>query len=91
MFTSKDGKLVKPCPFCGGEPLIESLLRNGCRHGEPDARAYFLRCRSCAAEGPWTKNRNGAFRMWNMRTPEPLMNRIARSANAGNQQTVPER
>ena len=55
------------CPFCGGVPIQDRLLRNGCLDGEPDAYAYYVRCRACAATGPWLKNPNGARRMWNMR------------------------
>jgi hypothetical protein len=55
-----------PCPFCGGEPIL-----NFTPHG--DEFAFFLRCRSCATEGPWSKVAGGARRMWEMRTaPEAV-------------------
>ncbi len=49
---------IKKCPFCGGEALVRKELRD----------CYYLFCRCCAAQGPWTKNEKGAIRMWNMRT-----------------------
>jgi Lar family restriction alleviation protein len=51
---------AKPCPFCGGEPIDDDE-----RHG--DGLAHFWRCRSCAAEGPWTKTRTDALIAWNRR------------------------
>lgn len=60
-----------PCPFCGGEGIPEKQLRGGFEHDrdDPDAYAYTVRCRSCAAEGGWSKNPAGATRQWNMRHP----------------------
>ena len=61
----------KECPFCGGNPRLEKLLRDGYETGsdDPDAYAYFLVCNSCACTGPWGKNPFTAFRYWNMREP----------------------
>lgn len=58
-----------PCPFCDGEPLIDSTVREGYerRRDDPDANAWFVRCRSCAAQGGWAKTESGARRWWNMR------------------------
>lgn len=55
------------CPFCGGEALKDNSLRDGCNDGEPDARAYWITCRFCAATGGWAKSEGGAARCWNMR------------------------
>lgn len=59
---------MKACPFCGGEPLPNKTLRDGCKDGEPDAYAHYVVCRSCAATGGWAKSEAGAVRCWNMRT-----------------------
>lgn len=61
-----------PCPFCGGEGISEKQLRDGFEHDrdDPDAYAYTVRCRSCAAEGGWSKSSHGgAAILWNMRHP----------------------
>ena len=57
------------CPFCGGTGYLENILRDGYKDfpDDPDARAYCVRCRSCAAEGPWAKSEYGARRLWNIR------------------------
>ena len=60
---------LRPCPFCGGKGEVDSKLRDGYKDflKDPDANAYFVVCRSCAADGPWSKSESGARRMWNMR------------------------
>lgn len=63
-----DVGLESLCPFCGGAPRMADVLRDGFARGEPDSIAYFLRCNSCAACGPWAKNIVGAMRMWKMRS-----------------------
>ena len=77
----------KECPFCGGEPHLEKLLRDGYENftDDPDAWAYFLACNSCACTGPWAKNPFGAFRQWNSRTPSntACTGLAATSAKAG--------
>ncbi len=55
------------CPFCGGEGIPSKDLRDGCLDGEPDAYAHYVRCRSCAAQGGWTKTPGNAVRLWNTR------------------------
>ena len=66
--TADCGAAIDPCPFDGGKGELFRVLRDGCQPGEPDAWAYFVRCVSCAAEGPWQKNLPyGAVRQWNMR------------------------
>jgi Lar family restriction alleviation protein len=52
------------CPFCGGDGLPDSVIAD---NGE--AR-YFIRCRSCACEGPWARSATGAIHWWNMRTKQ---------------------
>lgn len=57
-----------PCPFCGGKALLDADERYpGGNPAAPDALAYFARCRSCAAQGPWSKAATGALRGWNSR------------------------
>ena len=54
------GELL-PCPFCTGRGKLDRVTAvNG------DTR-FFVRCISCACEGPWTKNEHGALQFWNMR------------------------
>lgn len=55
------------CPFCGGEGVRDRKLRDGYRDGEPEAWAYFVRCRCCACEGPWYKTVGNADKAWNKR------------------------
>lgn len=59
-----------PCPFCGGEPHLMSEQRPGyddCPN-DPDARAFWYGCCSCACHGGWAKSETSALRNWNMRT-----------------------
>lgn len=60
---------VEKCPFCGGKAVLDSVLRDGYEKcpDDPDARAYFYRCMSCAAQGGWSKRQGGALRCWNVR------------------------
>lgn len=55
---------LKPCPFDGGEGVLDNRP-----HGD-HSTAYFIRCRSCACEGPWARTEKGATVWWNMRQPE---------------------
>jgi hypothetical protein len=58
------------CPFCGGTGYMVKALRAGYELwiNDPDAYAYRIRCRSCAAEGPWSKaSSDSAIRLWNTR------------------------
>jgi Lar family restriction alleviation protein len=52
---------LKPCPFCGGEGVPASKP-----HSSSDT-AYFIRCTSCACEGPWFKTPGNAVQFWNTR------------------------
>jgi Lar family restriction alleviation protein len=58
---------MKPCPFCGGKGVIDSKLQDGCKPSMPEAYAYFVVCKSCAATGGWAKTEGNAVRFWNMR------------------------
>ena len=55
-----DGGGLKLCPFCGGEAEVENW-------DQPNFQNYFVRCKCCAAEGPWGKNRATAVNLWNIR------------------------
>jgi len=50
-----------PCPFCGGEGLPDCIFVS---HEEVH---YFVRCRCCACEGPWSKTPRWALSQWNKR------------------------
>ena len=69
-FTDKDkDELIAQlkCPFCGGGPIAESRLVEGRTEGELDAFQYWIRCRSCAGQGGWSKSPSGALANWRMR------------------------
>ena len=55
-----DVRELKDCPFCGGEGSVREWMH-------PSFRMYFVKCKGCAAEGPWGKNRATAVNLWNMR------------------------
>lgn len=55
-----DGGVLKMCPFCGGEAEVENWEQS-------NFQKYFVRCKCCAAEGPWGKNRATACNLWNIR------------------------
>ena len=48
---------AKPCPFCGGIRM----------EGDGGDGQFWLRCLSCAAEGPWARTPTGAVNDWNRR------------------------
>ena len=48
------------CPFCGGSPIMDSCI-------DAYNEQYFVRCRSCAAEGPWGRHPVTAAHSWNKR------------------------
>lgn len=62
----------KPCPFCGGEGQLHKELRSGYSmfRDDPDAWAYYVVCKSCAAQGGWAKNKYGGERLWEIREGE---------------------
>ena len=59
-----------PCPFCAGSADLSSSERDGYKDfpDDPDARAYYYVCISCACQGGWAKSATSALRNWNMRT-----------------------
>lgn len=63
---------LKLCPFCGGTATMESGPRfeHDPECEGPDSKWYAVKCRSCAAQGPWAKSESGATRWWNMRVGE---------------------
>jgi Lar family restriction alleviation protein len=65
-----------PCPFCGETKIhLGSVLRDGYAtfQDDPDARAYYYICNSCACQGGWAKSATGALKHWNMRTEGPVV------------------
>lgn len=48
------------CPFCGGEGMPASTP-------DVDRIQHVIRCRSCAAEGPWRMTPEGALDAWRRR------------------------
>jgi len=60
---------LKECPFCEGTPKKDKLLREGYegQENDQDAWAYFIICKSCSAQGGWSKCEAGSIRLWNMR------------------------
>lgn len=56
MKNSKDNTLaVKPCPFCGGYPLIEN------------ARGVFIECAECGTSTRQKETQREAVEFWNTR------------------------
>ena len=73
---TKEELIVKMrCPFCDGQGCLDWILREGYEKDkdDPDAKAYFIRCKSCASNGGWSKSPPGAFRLWNMRQQKPTV------------------
>lgn len=64
------GDAAERCPFCDGVAVVWSLLRDGyaTTPDDPDARAYWCRCRACGCNGGWAKSEGGARRWWSMRS-----------------------
>jgi hypothetical protein len=60
---------LKACPFCGGDAFPDKTLRDGYEDNQTgeDAWAHFIRCRCCAACGPWYKRPGNAVTFWNCR------------------------
>ncbi len=53
-------RLLKACPFCGGQPFLN--IRD-------DPRTTFaVTCNDCTAQGPWERERESAVERWNRRT-----------------------
>jgi hypothetical protein len=63
---------VKICPFCGGIGSMAKVDRYPDCDIQEDKWAYYVRCVSCACEGPWAKSETSATKLWNTRTrPDP--------------------
>jgi Lar family restriction alleviation protein len=56
---------ARACPHCGGEGLLDQEVIHP--EDKEEGTQYWIRCRSCAATGGWSKTKAGAFRQWNMR------------------------
>lgn len=69
--------VLEPCPFCGGEAYIQV------DRSWPDRVTWAVYCRSCAAQGPWSKIHEGdAASQWNRRTLPPLVQAVLDTAEA---------
>lgn len=55
-------KELLPCPFCGGKGVPDTVEALRETH-------HFIRCLSCACEGPWARSASGSAYWWNMRVP----------------------
>jgi len=64
-----EGRAEGLCPFCDGTGDAWSTLRAGYATApdDPDARGYWVACRSCGATGGWSKALAGALRLWGLR------------------------
>jgi hypothetical protein len=63
---------IKDCPFCGGIGNMGRVDRYPDCDIQEDKYAYYIRCVSCACEGPWAKSESSATKLWNTRTrPDP--------------------
>ncbi len=49
----------KSCPFCGSRKLESGQ--------EPKQNFWFIRCRSCAVQGPPKRDKERAMYLWNFR------------------------
>jgi len=56
---------IKPCPFCGGVGSVSNDYDANSKL--PDDEQFFVRCLSCACEGPWARLASNAITLWNMR------------------------
>jgi hypothetical protein len=77
-FAAEAPEDLLTCPFDNGPGYTSRTLRDGyeSQEDDPDAYAWFVTCKTCACQGPWTKSESGAKRMWNMRTVEEEAERI---------------
>jgi Lar family restriction alleviation protein len=57
---------LKPCPFCGGEAVLDATVS-----------CFFVRCIGCAAEGPWHGTMAGATNGWNKRPGDSIAAEMA--------------
>lgn len=56
---------IKPCPFCGGEPVFRSV------NGASGIRNKYFRghieCKVCKSKGPGMKSPDKVVKAWNKR------------------------
>lgn len=67
---------VLPCPFCASEDVVPTCGKTADR-----VPYYFMRCRSCIADGPATTDAHvsASITLWNTRrTPRTETKRKAR-------------
>lgn len=57
---------LKPCPFCGGEPILEkAVMLNGI---EEPIKVFKYKCSKCGvAETGWPMSEEAAVERWNRR------------------------
>lgn len=54
---------LKPCPFCGGEKVyMDEMPIDAENH-------YFIMCRECGANGPFSALSETAQMLWEVRQP----------------------
>lgn len=53
---------LKPCPFCGGDPIMEVL-------GGTKSPYRTIRCQKCKCDMHYQPTEGGAIEAWNTRTP----------------------
>ena len=56
----KESKLLKPCPFCGGEAEIKNDLGNDC---------VYISCKWCHCNSRLSENQEEVIEAWNTRKP----------------------
>lgn len=61
MDDSRVAMSVKPCPFCGGVPVLHRLGGKGSTHG-------WVECKECHASLPFKPTFEAAIADWNRRT-----------------------
>lgn len=60
---------LKPCPFCGGKPIIKNFLVFKRQHKM--RTKFYVTCPSCDIDGPGTHlNEDEAIAAWNRRAGE---------------------
>jgi Lar family restriction alleviation protein len=66
---------LKPCPFCGGEPLVITSRDDASSRGFGDGEIpeyFWVQCKNmaCGTEGPSVQSREDAAKAWNPRPEE---------------------
>lgn len=65
--TNDDTIRIIPCPFCGGEGIVE---RDYPPSDKPALDKEWVECLKCGATGPWhrvSRTHQAAIRGWNKR------------------------